>query len=569
MAVVDVSASVGDAPPALPSGVRARSHWVLVADGWQEVVGGAEAVRVGRDATRIGAALRHVAETQPGADVLLVTDGRATDGDAEAGARAVAAAGGRVFTVPPEALRTDVGLLSARLVAAAPRARVRAVIHASTSGRCEVRLVRAGRSVDRHAIELDPGLVQAVELEDAAPPAEGATYQVVLAPSAGTPDDDPRDNRLAVGLRPERRVALVWGVPEAREEIAGDGLVVRVARDPDPAQLQGADAVVLANLPWRDVGRDIALALERFVVAGGRLLLLGGPEAYAAGGWAGTPLETNLAPLRVPRKEGTGLALMLAVDRSGSTQGATIAQLKNATRRALQGITPGERMAVLPFAGRPADKLLGPGVVTPGKDETLRAVLDALDGLEARGDTDLPLAIREAARRVHAIEARERRVLLLTDGDPNNPPDADALKDTKLFLQERDVRFGAFVVGDDEAVARLRRHLAAAPEDVTSLEDAAELAGHLLHRVARLRARREIIPVRPTRLSASATPPFSLDGFLPRSVQQLEVAVDRGARTLLRAHYDDVEPRVTPLGAVRTVGAGEVAALAWGPAFEE
>lgn len=568
VAVIDVSASVGSAPPGLPEGVRARSHWILVADGWQDVIGGAEPVRLSRDATRLGAALRHVAEGWPGADVLLLTDGRATDGDAEAAARAVAARGGRVFTAPPAHASADVGLDSARLVAAAPVARIQAVVRASTSGRAELRLLRGGQTVDRADLALVPGLLQAVELQDGTPPAEGATYSLALVPAVGTPDDDAEDNRLVVGLRPERRVVLVWGVPEAQTNALGDDLVLRVTREPDVAQLEGADAVVLANLPWRAVGLDVTKALERFVAGGGRLLLLGGPEAYAAGGWAGQALERRLSPLRVPRGEGTGLALVIALDRSGSTRGATLAHLKDAARRALQGITPGERMGVLPFAKRPADALLRPGVIRPQDPAALDTVLDALDALEARGATDLPAAVRAAGERANAIEARERRVVLLTDGDPDHPPDIAALKSTARWLADRDIGFFGLVVGDDEAVQRLRRHLAVRPDDVVALDDAAQLSAYLLDRVAKERGQTERLG-RPSRLLAGGSPPFRLVGFLPQDVQHLEVAADRGARSLVDALYAEVKPSRVPFAAVRPIGAGEVAALAWGPEFED
>jgi hypothetical protein len=313
---------------------------------------------------------------------------------------------------------------------------------------------------------------------------------------------------------------------------------------------------------------DLTRALERFVAGGGRLLLLGGPDAYAGGGWAGTPFEGRLAPLRVPRREGTGLALVLALDRSGSTRGARLAHLKDAARRALQGLTPGERLAVLPFAGKPASALLAPGVLGAEDPAGLQAALTALDGLDARGDTDLPAAIREAARRAHGIEARERRVILLTDGDPDHPPDEAALASAAAFLAERGVRFGAFVVGDDEAVARLRRHLASGrPEDVQALDDAAGLTEALLHRVAALRAQPERLP-RPVRLAAVGPqgPPFL--PLTPRAVQRLETAVDAGAAARVFAEYPDLEPARVPFAALRPVGAGEVAALAWGPALE-
>ena len=80
VALIDISRSVGEGGPALPEGLRVRPHWLLIGAGFQQVVGDAEPVRLGREATSLGAALRESAALWPGADVLLLTDGRGTDG---------------------------------------------------------------------------------------------------------------------------------------------------------------------------------------------------------------------------------------------------------------------------------------------------------------------------------------------------------------------------------------------------------------------------------------------------------------------------------------------------------
>ncbi len=575
VAVVDVSRSVGRMPQALPEGIRARRTWIVFADGVEERIGGAEAPTIPRGASRIAAALRHAAATLPGVDVILRTDGRGTDGDALAAARAVRAAGGRVFTLAPETPLADVGLEEARLVTGWPAPRVQAVVQGSSSGRVTVRLVQGTRVADERSVEVVPGARHEVELGDATPPAEGGTYHVVLVPQRGTPDDDPADDRLSVGLRPARRVVLFWGLPEAAAFEGDDTLVVRSQREARPEDLDGADVVVLGNLPWRDLGNDGARALERFVTGGGRLLLLGGPEAYAGGGWAGTRLETSLAPLRVPRTEGNAFALVLALDVSGSTDGARLAHLKEAVRRTVQGLVPGERIGVLPFRRRPDAALLGPGVVAYGETARRDALLAAVDALEARGETNLPLALREAGNRVRGLDARTRRVILLTDGDPDHPPSDEQLAEVGAFLRGRGVGFGAFVVGDDVAVERLRRHVARAPEDVVAVDRVEALPQHLLHALGERRHEAGIIrPLRPTEdVLTWALPGDPLLRKLERvevrgGLHVLEVAADEGAVGLARIVRPGAGGFDRPLAAVRPVGAGRVAALAWGPALE-
>lgn len=572
IALVDVSRSVGRMPQALPEGVRTEPDWVVFADGVEELVGGAEAPTIGRSRSRLAAALRHVATTRPGRDVVVVTDGRSTDGDPAAAARALRAAGGRVFTLAPETPRAEVGLEEARLVAGWPAPRVRARIVASTSGQAEVRLVQGTRVADRRTVALVPGGRETIELQDPTPDAEGGTYHVVLAALAGTPDDDAEDDRLAVGLRPVRRVVLFWGLPEARSFEAGRELVVRASRDPRPEDLEGADALVMANVPWRDLGADGARALERFVAGGGRLLLLGGPEAYAGGGWAGTRLEARLAPLRVPREDGTQLAIVFAVDVSGSTRGTRLAHLKEAIRRAVQGLVPGERIGVLPFRGAPDGALLGPGLVAADDSEARAALLASIDALEARGETDIPRAMAAARRFVEAVPARARRVILLSDGDPDRPPSPEALAREGATLRARGVGFGAFVVGDDEAVARLRTHVARDPDDVVSVRDVAQLPLRLLHALGSRRHDDALVTLRPGDDLAFALPgdPTLPEIALPplSALHGLEIAADEGASALARVRRDGPGGFDLPLAAVREVGAGRVVALAWGPALE-
>ncbi|MDA1195135.1 MAG: VWA domain-containing protein, partial [Planctomycetota bacterium] len=565
IALVDVSRSVGPVPERLPEGLRAASHWVVFADGVSEIVGGAEAPRLPRGLSRVEAALRHAEAKYQGFDLILVTDGRGIDDAAVEAAGRIRTGGGRVFTVPPETMPAEVGLEEARLIAGWPAPVVRAVVGGSTSGSAEVRLVLGSRVADRRLLTLQPGTTQVVELRDSEPPAEGGTYRIVLAATPGTPDDDSDDDVLAVGLRPESRVLLAWGIPEAGVLTSAGGPAIEIAREPDPAALAGADVVVLGNVPWGELGTETVRALETFVAGGGRLLLFGGPDAYAGGGWAGTPLETRLAPLRVPRQEGTGLALVLALDRSGSTDGTRLAHLKESARRVVQGLAPGERLGVLPFAGRPAEALLEPGVV--GLEDDARTVLlAAIDALEAAGDTDLPAAILAAGRRVQGIEARERRVLLLTDGDPEHPPEAETLGEVGAWLMEHDIRFGAFVVDDAEAARRLARYVATSPEDVVLISDLARLPDRLVHALGARRHRLEVLPA-PTEVRY-APDADGLAAFEPAALHALEVLTGAGVRVLATAHRGGPDPYDVPFAAVRTVGAGQVIGVAWGPALQ-
>lgn len=562
--MVDVSASIGPGPLAPPSGVRIDPRWVAVAETVREVDGRAAAPGLAREGTRLGAALRWVAAHHPGRDSWVFTDGRATDGDVEAAARGVAAAGGRVHVTAPVRPAADVALLEARVRGGAGRANeVRAVVGSSTTGCARVILAREGRTLATRDVGIEPGVRVEVVLEDDEAPPTGATYTVSLEPGEGTPNDDPANDRLTVGLPPTRPSVLVWGDLAVGDWAAPSRpFLLRHMVSFEAGSLDTADCVVLCSLPWRRIGDVRVRDLVRFVSGGGRLLVLGGPHSWRAGGWAGTPLEDDLTGLRVPRTEGPGLALVLALDRSGSTARGAIVDLLDAVRGAVADLAPGERLAVLPFAALPADDLLPPGWLST--DDEARAVGEleqSLARLVPGGGTDLAAGVLAAARRAAAAPARSHRVLLLTDGDPDHRVDEAALEALRRELDLLDVEFGAVVSGMPEVARRLRDLVARRPDAVVLLEDTSGIPQCLLHELARLRREAELLPA-PDEIRGTA----DFAALRPGCLQALERSPE--GRVVAEALWADGSPPPAVFAARRAVGAGEVLALAWGPEFE-
>ena len=552
VAVIDVSRSMGPARATVPGGVRTVAQRWLVAAQVRTVGAGAEGSTMARDATDLGAALRDVAVREPGADVLLITDGRATDRDALAAAQAIVAAGGRVLPVVPPRPAADVGLLEARMEVSERGAVAQVRTSASTDGRVRVRLSRGDDAVDEVAADVAAGTSRTLRLEDPnAAQAGPSTYRVTLAPDAGTPNDDPGNDRLDLVLdRPRRRV-LVWG--DLGQAIAPSGVDVAHVDTLRARDLVGPDVVVLSNGPLAEF-RAALPALRRFVASGGQLLVLGGPDAFAAGGWSGSAFERHLMPLHVRVPEGEGFALLLAIDRSGSTADEALGWLQDAAEQTIRGLVPGERLGVLPFAAVPGP-LLGPGFVDANDRAAQDTLRDAVRALRAGGQTNVPAAIRASVRVLAREPARTRRVVLLSDGDPDNVLDAQALASAQEALVTGRVEFAAVVVRMRKAVEQLR----ALSPDVVFLRGSASLPTALAHSMASARGRRERIERPPV---ASVEPGAGLDALTSMSLAWMHDVRTADHVQLLAASGP------APLVAVRSVGAGQVTALAWGPETE-
>jgi len=127
-------------------------------------------------------------------------------------------------------------------------------------------------------------------------------YQVQL----DAPGDMLPQNNQASGfafVRGEPRVLIVSSAPQQDEELAaalrGSKLDVRViasASFPDSlAEIQSFDTVFLSNVSAGELGRDRMLMLESAVRDFGvGVVAIGGDQAFAAGGYRNTPLETLL-----------------------------------------------------------------------------------------------------------------------------------------------------------------------------------------------------------------------------------------------------------------------------------
>jgi len=105
------------------------------------------------------------------------------------------------------------------------------------------------------------------------------------------------------------------------------------------------------------------------------------------------------------------IAVVLALDVSGSMEGAALDQAKEAAGRFLQGLGPLDTVAVLTFSDDVA--LLQPFTLDRG------TATAAIDGLAAEGETALYDATSESARLAAGAESSRRAVVLLSDGLDN------------------------------------------------------------------------------------------------------------------------------------------------------
>ncbi|MBI3270701.1 MAG: VWA domain-containing protein [Planctomycetes bacterium] len=261
-----------------------------------------------------------------------------------------------------------------------------------------------------------------------------------------------RNNRLlgAVLATGRERVLIAEALPQAGSNVeaalaAQDVVVERQPARALPttaADLASWGAVVLAEGVHESLSRDQWHALERYVAdAGGGLVFLSGSDARGLAGFKGSPEEALLPvtfdpprpedqpappapqpkpepekhpdPRRRPQRaevETPSVALLLAIDKSGSMAGKKMNLAKEAAIAAAEALKEEDQIGVLGFDEKPRWVL----EFTSARKRTV--ITDRVSRILAGGGTEIYPALQEAGRALLRTNAQVKHIILLTDG---------------------------------------------------------------------------------------------------------------------------------------------------------
>jgi Mg-chelatase subunit ChlD len=197
-------------------------------------------------------------------------------------------------------------------------------------------------------------------------------------------------------------------------------------------ELASYDTVILVDVPASGLPSGAMEALPVYVRELGRgLLMIGGQQAFGAGGYLRTPLETALPVYMDVRdkKLQANLALVLAVDKSGSMgrchcdnpdlnqtyQRVEVGQpkvdiAKEAIMRSASALGPQDYLGVVAFDSQARWALPVEPLVDPATLE------QAIGTFGAEGQTNLRSGVEAAYKALEATDAKRKHIILMTDG---------------------------------------------------------------------------------------------------------------------------------------------------------
>ncbi len=483
----------------------------------------------GSDATSLEAALKLAQAAMPEDSrrrVVLISDGRETLGDAHAVASRLAGSGIGIDVIPvmldapAEVLVEKIDLpndirkgqpFEARVVLTndaadrQPSAKGRLSITRRVAGETQLLFdqpveLAAGKNVFplRHQID-EPA---------------SYTYEARFTPGSAA-DDAIAENNFAnayTHVRGKGRVLLIepWDSP-GDYQVLLDRLAeadIEVVVQPSNAlfgslaELQAFDAVMLAGVPRTSgdsatsitsfTDEQIEMLVRNTQQLGAGLLMLGGPDAFGAGGWAGTRLEEAMPvdfDVKNLKVAATG-ALQLVLDTSGSMQGEKIQLCKAAAMEAVKALQENDSIGVLTFNTEVRE------VVPLQRVGGRNHILPRIARIGADGGTDMFPAMEMGFLRLRKSDASTKHMIVVTDGQ-THPQDFRKLT---LRMKDEGITVTAVAVGADA--------------DVNLMREIASLGGGKLYQVLSPRAIPKILMRKARRVSRGAIHEDSA-GFIP------------------------------------------------------
>lgn len=388
--------------------------------------------KVATDGTNLERALslaNSLFEEEQGKQIVLLSDGIETTGEALVKARGMAE-DDVVFSIYPLSyeMTEEVQLSHLQIPSIIPKNTeymIELQIESTLQTTAFVRLYKNNTFMKEEEITLSKGLNRVVFSDYAEETEQGGA--VIYKAELVSQTDTIKENNMAYGYTyiedvPQVLIIGEDGLSYVKLLESSQLVTTHLLPSSAPTSIESMnryDAIILANVSAEQLPNTFLTLLELYVREfGGGLLVTGGDTSFALGGYSGTILE-EILPVSMELKtqgEENNMAMVMVVDTSGSMESGAyqvspIGMAKEAVIGSLSEFKEKDLLGVLAFT---SDFYWSVPImnVSQNYDEIVQRV----GSLRANGGTSIMPALEEALKELKQTDAKEKHIILLTDG---------------------------------------------------------------------------------------------------------------------------------------------------------
>ena len=367
--------------------------------------------------------------------IVLMTDGNENVGNVLDEAEMAGSSGVEIYTVP---LSTVVGgaeevlidaLIGPGIVELGRTFELRAIVRSTVDGKAKLKLFRDRDYLNEEEVSLSAAKKNVFTFSQTLDSEGTYVYEVLVEPSV----DTLRENNLA------RALVIAAGRPKilylATDDVHTDYLhrvltqedmEVESINDPSRMptslpEMQNYSTIIFNDVPADSLSLPQMKTLETYVHdLGGGFAMIGGENSFGSGGYYKTPIEDILPVKMIPERKKRSLAIVLAVDKSGSMAVPSggyvkIDLAKEAAVSVVEFLTDKDQIGVIAFDAEAQE------IVRLEKIGDKGAIEDRIGRIQPRGGTNVHPALEMAYTWLRDADTQLKHVILVSDGRSQQP----------------------------------------------------------------------------------------------------------------------------------------------------
>jgi Ca-activated chloride channel family protein len=361
--------------------------------------------------------------------IVLITDGRDTQGDRSKIPDALARSSVKIYTMVPEETRLSEVILEDMVVPPVVRTdaafNARVVVYASEPVEATVRLWDSLEGAEETLVEerqaqLEEGtttLTFEVKVNE-----EGKHKLRAEISQAKLKEVFAENNAFEAALLAQgpSKVLYVEGEPSRggplRSALTSAGYKVQLegpsALGLPASALSDFDAIFLSDVAHGKLPGGALSKIKAFAAGGGIFVFAGGKSSYQLGGYRGTPFEPFLpVSMEVEKEvEKVSTAVILVLDKSGSMSGLPVQMAKEAAKASVSVLDPETMVEVISFDSS-ARRLFH---LQKAKNKMM--ITSFISQIYSGGGTNIYGALQMSLSDMVPVQAKKKHIVLLTDG---------------------------------------------------------------------------------------------------------------------------------------------------------